>query len=306
MKISILGAGNVGSLTALRIAQEGLGEVLLIDIVKGLAQGKAYDLEDAKSLLKRQYTIEGTDDIRAIEGSDIVVITAGLARKPGMTREELLLKNASILKDVALTIKEKASKAVVVVVTNPLDLMTHFVLKVCGFTPGKVLGMGISLDASRFANLISKELGIAVTQIEALVIGAHGEGMLPLVRFTTVGGVSLDELLSSEKIDALIKRTILRGQELVSLLGAGSAYFAPSAAIMQIVKAISKDEKRIFGACAYLNGEYGLRDVCIGVPCRIGRQGIEDVIELELSTDEKEKFLASAASLSGLIQQLPF
>jgi malate dehydrogenase len=297
MKISIIGAGNVGSLTAMRIAQEGLGEVLLVDIVKGLAQGKAYDMEDAQLLLKFNYKIRGTDDINQIKDSDIVVITAGLARKPGMTREELLSKNASILKDICANIKKLASQSIIIVVTNPLDLMTYFTLKQTAFKPQKVLGMSLTLDSARFANLISKELNVPVTDIDALVIGSHGEDMLPLPRLTNIKGVSLDEFLDESKASSLIQKTIGRGAEIVSLLGSGSAYFAPSAAAASLVRVIAKDEKRTVGVCAYLNGEYGLKDVCIGVPCRIGRQGIEKVIELDLNKAEKEAFVKSADSI---------
>jgi len=305
MKISVIGAGNVGSLTAMRLAQEGIGEIMLVDIVKGLAQGKAFDLEDAQPILKYNYKIQGFDDINQIKNSDIIVITAGLARKPGMTREELLNKNAEILKDISLNIKKIAPYSIVIVVTNPLDLMTYFVLKITGFNPTKVLGMGPNLDTARFANLISKELNVPPSDIDALVIGSHGEGMLPLARFTKIKGVSLDELLDDKKIETLLNKTVERGAEIVTLLGSGSAYFAPSAAITAIVKAIAKDEKRTFGVCAYLNGEYGIGDVCIGVPCRLGREGIEKIIELDLNQEEKEKLIKSAQSLRELIKQLP-
>jgi malate dehydrogenase len=304
MKISVIGAGNVGGLAAMRLAQEGLGEIVLIDIVKGLAQGKAWDLQDSQPILKYNYNIEGTDDISQIKNSDIIVITAGLARKPGMTREELLDKNKQILKDLCLNVKKSAPESIIIVVTNPLDLMTYFVLKATGFKPSRVLGMGITLDSARFANLISRELNIPVSDIEACVIGSHGESMLPLPRFTKIKGVALDEFLDDKKIETLIIKTIDRGKEIVSLLGSGSAYFAPSAAIAALVKVIVKDEKRIQGASAYLNGEYGLKDICIGVPCRLGRQGIEKIIELDLNKGEKEALLNSAQSLRKLIDQL--
>lgn len=305
MKISIIGAGNVGSLTAMRLAQEGLGDILLVDIAKGLAHGKALDLEDARPILKYNYNIAGTEDINKIKDSDIIVITAGLTRKPAMTREELFDKNAQILKDISLSIKKSAPHCVVIVVTNPVDLMTYFALKTTGFNPAKIFGMGISLDAARFANLISQELNIPHTDIEACIIASHGEGMLPLPRFTNIKGVILDEFLDDKKIEALINKTLGRGLEIVSLLGSGSAYFAPSAAITQIVKVIAKDEKQTIGVCAYLNGEYGIKDVCIGVPCRLGRSGIEKVIELDLNKEEKEKFIKAAQSLRQLIKQLP-
>ena len=297
MKISIIGAGNVGGLTAMRLAEAGFGDTVLVDITKGLAQGKAFDLEDAGFILKYNYRTQGTDDIENIKDSDIIIITAGLARKPGMTREDLLNKNAQILKDVCLKIKKISPQSIVIVATNPLDLMTYLALKITGFKSNKVFGMGISLDAARFANLINKELNIPSTDIEACVIGSHGEGMLPLPRFTTVKGVELNELLEDEKIKVLIKRTLERGQEVVSLLGSGSAYFAPSQAILSIVRAIVKDEKRMIGISAYLNGEYGIKDICIGVPCRLGKEGIEKIIEFDLNKEEKSLFLQSAESI---------
>jgi len=305
MKISVIGAGNVGSLTAMRLAQEGIGEVVLLDIVKGLACGKALDLEDSRPILKQNYNLEGSDDIAKIKDSDIVVITAGLARKPGMTREDLLNKNSRILQEISQNIKKSASDSIVIVVTNPLDLMTYFVLKSTGFKPDKVFGMGVSLDAARFANLIAKELNTPVTDIEACVIGSHGEGMLPLPRFTNIKGVALDEFLDDKKIEALINKTLNRGAEIVSFLGSGSAYFSPSAAVAALARVIAKDEKRTLGVSAYLNGEYGLKDICIGVPARLGRNGIEQIIELDLNKQEKEALSRSAGSIRRLIKQLP-
>jgi len=305
MKISVIGAGNVGSLTAMRIAQDGLGDVLLIDVVKGRAHGKAMDLEDARPLLKYNYHIKGCDDISELKGSDIVVVTAGLARTPGMTREELLAKNAQILKDVCLNLKKTASNAIVVVVTNPLDIMTLYALKITGFKPNKLFGMGASLDSARFANLIAQELNLAATDIEAVVIGAHGEGMLPLPRFTKVKGVSLDEFLEDKKIEALADRAVNRGAEIVASLGTGSAFFAPSAAIAAIVKTIVKDEKRTIGLCSYLNGEYGIKGACLGVPCRLGKLGIEKVIELDLSQEERSKLAKSGELVAQAAGKLP-
>jgi len=304
MKITVIGAGNVGSLTAMRIAQDGLGDVLLIDIVKGLAHGKALDLEDARPLLKYNYNIQGSDDIAQLKDSDIVVVTAGLARKPGMSREELLTKNAQILKGVCLNIKELAQKAVVIIVTNPLDIMTFYALKITGFKPNKLFGMGISLDTARFINLIAGELNLPATDIEALVIGAHGEGMLPLPGFAKVKGVALDEFISDDKVESLVSRTVARGAEIVANLGTGSAFFAPSAAIAAIVKTIVKDEKRTIGLCSYLNGEYGIKDSCTGVPCRLGKNGIEQVIELDLSPEEKSRLIKSAQLVAAAAAQL--
>ncbi len=304
MKISIIGAGNVGSLAAMRIAADGLGDVLLIDVVKGLALGKALDLEDARPLLKSNYSIKGSDDITQIKDSNIIVVTAGLARKPGMTREELITKNAQILKDVCSKIKELAPDAIVIIVTNPLDIMTLFALKITGFKPSKLFGMGISLDTARFINLISQELHLPATDIEALVIGAHGEGMLPLSRFAKVKGVSLDEFISDDQIESLINRTINRGAQIVANLSTGSAFFAPSAAVASIVKTIVKDEKRTIGLCSYLNGQYGIKDTCIGVPCRVGKNGIEQVMELDLSQDELARLTKSAMAVAQTAAQL--
>jgi malate dehydrogenase len=304
LKISIIGAGNVGSLAAMRIGADGLGDVLLIDVVKGLALGKALDLEDARPLLKSNYTVQGSDDINQVKDSDIVVVTAGLARKPGMTREELLTKNAQILKSVCYKIKELAADAIVIIVTNPLDIMTFYALKITGFKPSRLFGMGVSLDTARFINLISQELQLPVTDIEAQVVGAHGEGMLPLSSFTKVKGVSLDEFISEDKIESLINRTIDRGAQIVANLGTGSAFFAPSAAIAAIVRTIVKDEKRTIGLCSYLNGQYGVEDSCIGVPCRLGKNGIEQIMELSLSADQLARLNKSAIAVAQATAQL--
>lgn len=281
----------------MRLAEAGFGDIVLADITKGLAQGKAFDLEDAGSILKFRYHIQGREDIENAKNSDIIIITAGLARKPGMTREDLLNKNAQILKDVCLKIKKISPQSIVIVVTNPLDLMTYLALKTTGFKSNKVFGMGISLDTARFANLISQELNIPHTDIQAWVIGSHGEGMLPLPRFTTVKGLGLNALLEDEKIKIITKKTLDRGREIVSLLGSGSAYFAPSQAIATIVKIIIKDEKRMIGVSAYLNGEYGIKDTCIGVPCRMGKEGIEKIIEFDLNKEESSLFLQAAESI---------
>lgn len=306
MKISIIGAGNVGALSAMRIAQYNLGDIFLVDIAKGLSEGKALDLADAQSVLGIDYNIQGSADIGSIENSDIVVVTAGLARRPGMTREELLEKNSRILKDVCLNIKKSAAQAIVIVVTNPLDLMTYLALKTTGFARNRVLGMGSSLDSSRFANLIAQELKLPASSVETMVIGAHGEGMLPLAKHTRIKGVNLEEFLSDEKMEELTKRTVARGAEIVGLLGSGSAFFAPSAAVAQMVKTIAKDEKKILGACACLNGEYGMKDICLGVPCRIGREGIEKIMELDLTDKEKTELSRSADSIRSLLKQLTF
>jgi malate dehydrogenase len=297
MKISIIGAGNVGGLAAMRIAECGLGDVFLIDIAQGIACGKAMDIADSRGVGLFSCRVQGSEQMQELAGSDIAVIIAGFPRKPGMTREDLINKNAEVVRGLCLTVKESAPQAILIIVTNPLDLMTQLALKVTGFNPRRIIGMGVSLDASRFANLIAEELGVLPQEVDACVIGSHGEGMMPLAHLTTVGGVSLSSLLDKEKQAGLIKRTIGRGMEIVTCLGSGSAYFAPSAAIASLVKAIARDEKRIIGASAWLNGEYGVNDVCMGTPCRIGRAGIEQVIELELQKEEKEAFAIFAQRL---------
>jgi len=288
MKISVIGAGNVGGLAAMRIAQMGLGEVCLIDIASGLAQGKALDMQDSQGLAKINFNLKAGSDYNLINGSDIVVVTAGMSRKPGMAREDLLNKNAAILKEVCQQVKKFAPDCVLIIVTNPLDIMSRLALTITGFKPSKVIGMGITLDAARFANLISQETNIPVSEIDACVISSHGEGMMPVASLTKIKGLALDEFLTEDKIKNLITRTIARGKEIVTLLGSGSAYFAPSAAIAELVKVIAKDEKKVLGVSAYLNGEYGLKDVCLGVPCRLGKNGIEKIIELDLADQDKQ------------------
>jgi malate dehydrogenase len=303
MKISIIGAGNVGGLTAMRIAQENLGDLALIDIAPGLAKGKAFDLDDAAPLSGGSGAVFGSENIHALDGSDIVVVTAGLARKPGMTREDLLEKNAHILDGVCRTITDRAPDAVVIVVTNPLDAMTWYCVKRLGFGNQRVFGMGVTLDAARFANIIAKELSVPSTEVEACVIASHGEGMLPLPRFTFINGTPLPEVVPDpQKLEMLCRKTVERGKEIVSLLGSGSAYFAPSAAICQLVRAVARDQKARCAASVYLSGHYGVKDICMGVPCIIGRSGVEQIIELNLSAEEKKAFRSSAQAVRQMCE----
>ncbi|MFA5099305.1 MAG: malate dehydrogenase [Candidatus Omnitrophota bacterium] len=305
MKISIIGAGNVGGMAAARIAAENAGEVFLIDIAPGLARAKAFDMDDARTLLHHDLSVQGSEDLKDIRGSDIIVVTAGLARKPGMTREDLLQKNCAIMDGISRHILELAAGAIVIIVTNPLDVMTHFMFKKLKFGRARVFGMGITLDAARFANLISKELAHPISGIQPCVIGSHGETMLPLPRFTNIDGKPLTQVADKEQISSLVSRTINRGKEIVSLYGTGSAYFAPSAAIAQLVRVIASDERIPVGVSTYLNGEYGLTDICIGVPCIIGKNGIEQIIQLGLNLSEQEQFAASANSIRQMIDLLP-
>jgi malate dehydrogenase len=266
-----------------------------------MAKGKSFDLDDCRQILNIPYHIEGSEDINQVKDSKVVVITAGLARKPGMTREDLLEKNSQILKGICEKVKVLAPDSIVIIVTNPLDAMTYYAGKILGFDRRKVFGMGLTLDGSRFANLISREVNIPVNKIKPVVIGSHGEAMLPLPRLTMVGSFPLSEVVKDpEKTAMLVKATVERGKEIVALFGSGSAYFAPSAAIASLVSAIIKDKRLPFGVSAQLDGEYGLKDICCGVPCVIGGQGINKVVELDLNSQEKILFAQSVEAIRNL------
>jgi len=303
-KVTIIGAGHVGGTAAMRIAESSLANVVLIDVVESVAKAKAFDLEDARYSLGRDTRVEGSSDASLMSGSDVVVVTAGLPRKPGMTREDLLLKNSQIMGNVCENIVKYASDAIVVVVSNPLDVMTYFTFKKTGFTRTRVFGMGSSLDTSRFANIISKKLFVSTETIDALVIGSHGETMLPMPRLTTVRGKALTEVLDEIEIESLVKRTKERGAEIVSLYGSGSAYMAPSAAIFEIVEAILTGHPKDIPVSVYLDGEYGHYDVCVGVLASIGPNGIEKIIELDLKDEEREAFDFSVQSVKDAIKSL--
>lgn len=302
MKISVIGAGNVGGLAALRFLEDGLGEVVLVDVAVNLARAKALDLEDGRFCLGKNYRICATDDFSNISGSDIVVVTAGLARRPGMKREELLAKNAQILKEVTIKVKEFAAGAVYIIVTNPVDVMAYLAIKELGADRRRVFGMGVNLDASRFANLISKKLNKDISVINVVVLGAHGEGMLPLARLTTVEGKPLASFLTEVEIKQVIQDTVLRGAEIVGLYGAGSAYFAPSAAILEMVKAIINDTGYICGASVLLKGEFGITDTCLGVSVKLGRGGIKEIIKLDLTQEELKALQESATLIKSNIE----
>jgi malate dehydrogenase len=303
-KIAIIGSGNVGSQTALFLISEGISNILLLDTIKGLAKGKALDLEDCAAVLGRDCRIEGGDDFSLLAGCQIVVITAGLSRKPAMTRDDLLIKNSEIINDVSLKIKKYCVQPIVIVVTNPVDVMTQLVSKASGFDTKMVFGMGISLDAARFANLIRSRLSVPIAKIEPVVLGSHGQTMVPAPHLTTVCAEPLDKSLDKGTVAKLMQSTVERGASIIAHLGEASAYFAPGAAIAGIVRAIVKDEKRIIGVCAYCNGEYGIKGLYIGVPAKIGKNGVEGIVELELSADEKVAFLKSAESIRQQINSL--
>ncbi|MFZ3168767.1 MAG: malate dehydrogenase [Candidatus Methanoperedens sp.] len=303
-KITIIGAGAVGATAAQRIAEKELGDVIMTDIVEGLPQGKALDILEAGPLLGYDSSIIGTNDYKDIEGSDVVVITAGIARKPGMTREDLLKINTKIITDVSQNIKRYAPDSVVITVTNPLDIMTYVSMKTTGFEPNRVFGMSGVLDSGRFATFIAIELGCSVRDIKAMVLGGHGDTMVPLPRFTTVSGVPITELMPESTINRLVDRTINGGAEIVNLLKTGSAFYAPSAAVTNMVEAVIKDTKRILPVCAYLSGEYGKEDIYLGVPVKIGRIGIEEILELELTAEEKKALDRSAEAVKSGIASL--
>ena len=294
-KITVIGAGQVGSTLALRLSDANIQNIAVIDIAKNIVEGKCLDLQDAAAAKKINSKIEFGDDFSLAKDSDIVVITAGLPRKPGMTREDLLRKNGAIIKDIASKLKELPVEPITILVTNPVDLMTAFFHAQTGFNPKKIIGFGISLDSARFANLISQELKVKASTVEAIVIATHGKDMMPLPRFSYVDGKPVSELLTKEKIDNLISQTVQRGAKIVSCLGSGSAYFAPSAALFTMIKSILENDGSIQGASVLLNGQYGINDVFIGVPVKLGKDGIEEIIELELDEKEKEKNLIQAA-----------
>ncbi|MFA5097722.1 MAG: malate dehydrogenase [Candidatus Margulisiibacteriota bacterium] len=293
-KISVIGAGNVGAETARRCAEKGLGEVILVDIIDGVPQGKALDILESAPVEGFACKVTGTNDYSRIKGSDIVVVTAGLARKPGMTREDLVIKNAAIIKAVAGNIKAFAPNSIVIVVTNPLDVMTQLMKEETGFDSRKVVGMAGILDSARLASFIWLETGISPNRIEAMVLGGHGDAMVPLPKYTLVDGKPVEKVLPAEKVAALIQRTRDGGAEIVKLLKTGSAYYAPSASAASMVEAIVKDTKKVVPCSAYLEGQYCISGVYIGVPVRLGKKGIEEIIELELSEAEENALNASA------------
>ncbi|MFV9629991.1 MAG: malate dehydrogenase [Methanosarcinales archaeon] len=296
-KITIIGAGFVGATAAQRIAEEELGNLVIMDIIEGMPQGKALDLMESAPIMGYDANVLGTNNYEDIKDSDIVVITAGIARKPGMSREDLVKINSNIIADVCDNIKKYAPDSVVIIVTNPLDLMTYIAMKQTGFPPQRVFGMSGVLDCGRFAAFISMELNCSAKDVDAMVLGGHGDSMVPLTRFTTVSGIPITELIETKTIDQLVQRTINGGAEIVELLKTGSAFYAPSAAITNMVRSIVLDQNRILPACAFLTGQYGFDSIYLGVPVKLGRSGIEQIIELELTKTEQDALNRSAESV---------
>jgi len=303
-KLGIVGAGNVGATLALFAVNSGLCDVVLFDIVEGMPQGKALDILQNTAVLGIKANITGTNNLDDLAGSDIIVITAGLARKPGMRRKDLLMANADIVGGIVNKLTPLCPQAIYIVVTNPMDVMAYVTFALSGVERQRVIGMGGILDSSRFKTFISMELGVSPQDIETLVLGGHGLYMVPLVRFTTVKGIPLSKWLSQEKIEALVHRTREGGAEIVSLLKTGSAYYAPAQSTFEMVKAIILDEKRILPCSVYLDGEYGAKDLFNGVPVVLGKQGVEKIIELELTEEEKQAFENSTEEVSNMIKIL--
>jgi len=297
MKVSIIGAGNVGATLAMRIVENGIADVVMVDIRGNTAKGKSLDISDAASIMHHESKLCGTDDISSIKGSSVVVITAGFPRKPGMKREELLSKNKAIVTEASAAVKKHAKDSIVIVVTNPLDIMTYVAHKVCGFPKNRVLGMAGGLDASRFIELVSEKLKVKRSSISTMVMGSHGDTMVPVISQTKISDKPITQILKNDEIEKIVQATKTRGAEIVSLLGQGSAYYAPSAAVLDLIESISHDKKTIHCVSAFLKGEYGLKGIYIGVPAKIGKDGVEEILEIELSPEEQESFKRSADTI---------
>jgi malate dehydrogenase len=304
-KVTVIGAGNVGATTAQRIAEAGLADVVLIDIVEGLPQGKGLDLAEAAPVVGHDARIVGSNDYAATAGSDVVVVTSGLARQPGMSRDDLLAKNAGIVRAVVAAAAAQSPDAVLIVVTNPLDAMCHVAMAASGFPRERVLGMAGVLDSARFRTFIAEELGVSVEDTSAFVLGGHGDTMVPLPRYSTVAGIPITDLLPGDRIQALVDRTANGGAEIVALLKSGSAYYAPAASTFEMVDAILRDRRRVLPCAAYLQGEYGVDGLFVGVPVVLGAGGMQRVIEITLTADERAAFDRSAAAVRALVDKLP-
>ncbi len=307
MKISVVGAGNVGATAAQHIAERELArELILLDVAEGIPEGKALDLAEAAPVDRFDTRVAGTSDSGSLSGSDIVVVTAGLARKPGMTRDDLLTTNADIVGSVCERVKETAPDAIVIVVTNPLDAMAYVALKVTEFSPARVVGMAGILDSARFRYFIADELDVSVEDVTAFVLGGHGDSMVPLPRYSSVAGIPLSELLDESVIERLVERTRNGGAEIVAHLKTGSAFYAPASAIAEMVAAIVRDKKRILPCAAWLTGQYGVRDLYMGVPVKLGASGVEEIIEIGLTPDEQNAFHSSAEAVRSSVRKLDY
>lgn len=300
-KISIIGAGNVGATAAHWIASKELGDVVLVDVIEGLPQGKALDLLEAGPVEGFNVDVRGTNNYEDTKDSDIVIITAGIPRKPGMGRDDLIATNTRIVKEVTQNAVKYSPNAIIIVVTNPLDAMVYVAAKVSNIPKYRVMGMAGVLDSTRFRTFIAKELDVSVEDVDAIVLGGHGDTMVPLPRYSTVNGVPITELLPEEKINALVERTRKGGEEIVNLLKTGSAYYAPAAAVAEMIESILKDKKRILPCAAYCDKEYDVNGYFVGVPVKLGSKGVEKIIELKLNAEEKEMFKKSVEHVKQLV-----
>jgi malate dehydrogenase len=299
-KVSVIGAGNVGATAAQRLAEKELCDVVLVDIIEGVPQGKALDLAEAAPIEKHDAHLVGTNSYEATAGSDIVIITAGIPRKPGMSRDDLLTTNAGIVKKVTQEVASRSPNATLIIVSNPLDAMCHVAFDTSRFPKQRVIGMAGVLDSARFRAFIAMELNVSVENTHAFVLGGHGDTMVPLPRYSSVAGIPITELMTPERIEALVQRTRNGGAEIVSLLKTGSAFYAPASAAVEMAESILKDKKKVLPCAAYLDGEYGIRDLFIGVPVKLGANGVEQVIEIKLTAQEAAALQKSAAAVQEL------
>ncbi|MDX9789149.1 MAG: malate dehydrogenase [Desulfobacterales bacterium] len=300
-KVTVVGAGFVGATTAQRLAEKELCDVVLIDIVEGVPQGKALDLMQAAPVEKHDAKLIGSNGYDESAGSDIVIITAGIPRKPGMSRDDLIATNAGIIKGVVTQVVPKSPNAILIIVSNPLDAMCHVAMATSGFPRERVIGMAGVLDSARFRTFIAMELDVSVESTHAFVLGGHGDTMVPLPRYSTVAGIPITELMSKERINALVQRTANGGAEIVGLLKTGSAFYAPASSAVEMAESILKDKKKILPCAAYLKGEFGIQDLFIGVPVKLGRKGMEQIIEIKLTVEEDAALKKSAAAVQSLV-----
>ena len=303
-KIALIGGGNIGGVLAEQAAYRELGDVVIFDVVEDMPQGKALDMAEGSPLMGSDAKISGTNSYAGIAGADVVVVTAGLARKPGMSRDDLLATNLKIMKQVAEGVRDNAPNAYVIVVSNPLDAMVYTFKKVSGFPKNRVVGQAGVLDSTRFRAFVAWELGVSVEDVTALVLGGHGDTMVPLIRYCTVAGIPVRQLLSKQKIDAIVERTKNAGGEVVALLKTGSAFVSPAVSALEMVEAIIKDKKRVLACACLCEGEYGVDGLYVGVPCVLGAGGVERIIEVELDADERKLFEASVAHVQRLVDEI--
>lgn len=304
-KVTVVGAGNVGATSAMRLAEKELADVVLIDVLEGIPAGKALDLTEAAPIEKHDSKITGaTADYSEAKDSDIVIITAGIPRKPGMSRDDLLSTNMGIMKSVVAEVAKAAPDSILIIVSNPLDAMCHVAMDVSGFPKERVIGMAGVLDSARFRAFIAMELDVSAENTHAFVLGGHGDTMVPLPRYSTVAGIPITELISKERVEALVERTRNGGAEIVGLLKTGSAYYAPASAVVEMAEAILKDKKKILPCAVHLEGEYGINNLFIGVPVKLGEKGAEQVIEIELTEEESAALHASANAVQGLVDDI--